>query len=58
MNVWECQVCGFQYDEEEGMPDHGIEPGTRWEDIPDSWECPDCGVKKDSFEMVKIADIS
>lgn len=56
MNVWECQVCGFQYDEEEGMPDHGIEPGTRWEDIPDSWECPDCGVKKDSFEMVKISD--
>ena len=50
---WMCVVCGFIYDEAEGLPDEGIEPGTRWEDIPDTWTCPDCGVTKDDFEMVE-----
>lgn len=50
---WECVVCGFVYDEEKGLPEEGIAPGTRWEDIPDDWMCPDCGVTKDSFEMVE-----
>lgn len=50
---WECVVCGFIYDEEKGLPEEGIAPGTRWEDIPDDWMCPDCGVTKDSFEMVE-----
>ena len=49
-----CVVCGFIYDEEAGLPEEGIEPGTRWEDIPDTWTCPDCGVTKDDFEMVEI----
>ena len=49
-----CVVCGFIYDEEVGLPDEGIEPGTRWEDIPDTWTCPDCGVTKDDFEMVEV----
>ena len=40
---YECVICGFIYDEAEGLPDDGIPPGTRWEDIPDDWECPDCG---------------
>ena len=35
-------------------PDEGLEPGTRWEDIPDTWTCPDCGVTKDDFEMVEF----
>ncbi|MDQ2971779.1 MAG: rubredoxin [Rhodanobacteraceae bacterium] len=50
-----CVVCGFIYDEEEGLPDEGIVPGTRWEDIPDTWTCPDCGVTKDDFEMIELA---
>ncbi len=51
---WMCVVCGFIYDEAEGFPDEGIAPGTRWNDIPDDWTCPDCGVGKDDFEMVEI----
>jgi len=51
MRRWQCSVCGFIYDETEGLPDEGIEPGTRWEEIPDDWVCPDCGASKDEFEM-------
>lgn len=49
-----CVVCGFVYDEEAGLPEEGIEPGTRWGDIPDTWTCPDCGVTKGDFEMVEV----
>ena len=52
--TWMCVVCGFIYDEAEGLPEEGIAPGTRWEDIPDDWTCPDCGVTKDDFEMVDV----
>ena len=51
---WMCVVCGFIYDEALGVPEEGIEPGTRWEDVPDTWTCPDCGATKDDFEMVQI----
>ena len=50
MEKWECTVCGYIYDPAEGDPDSGIAPGTRFEDIPDDWVCPDCGVEKDMFE--------
>lgn len=49
-----CQVCGFLYDEEKGDPDEGFEPGTRWEDIPPNWSCPDCGARKEDFELVEV----
>ncbi len=52
---WECVVCGFIYDEAQGLPDDGIAPNTRWGDIPEDWACPDCGVAKADFEMVQIA---
>nr|AAX78075.1 unknown protein [synthetic construct] len=48
-----CIVCGLIYDEAEGWPEDGIEPGTRWEDVPEDWECPDCGVSKDEFELLE-----
>lgn len=51
---WRCLVCDFEYDEAEGLPDEGIEPGTRWEDVPDDWTCPDCGAPKSDFEMVVV----
>ena len=44
-----CDVCGWEYDEVLGDPDNGIEPGTKFEDLPDDFECPVCGVRKDSF---------
>ena len=54
MKQLQCIVCGFIYDEELGLPEDGIAPGTRWEDVPDDWMCPDCGVGKDDFEMVEF----
>ncbi|MCJ7834942.1 rubredoxin [Cuneatibacter sp. NSJ-177] len=44
-----CEVCGWEYDEADGAPDHGIEPGTKWEDVPEDFVCPLCGVGKDQF---------
>lgn len=52
--TWMCVVCGFIYDEATGLPEEGIAPGTRWDDIPDTWTCPDCGVTKDDFEMMLL----
>ncbi|MDF1780049.1 MAG: rubredoxin [Alcanivoracaceae bacterium] len=54
MRKWECVVCGFIYDEAEGLPEEGIPAGTAWNDVPEDWVCPDCGVSKDDFEMVEI----
>ena len=49
-----CVICGFIYDEALGFPEDGIAPGTPWEDIPDTWCCPDCGASKDDFEMLEV----
>lgn len=48
-----CVVCGYIYDEAEGWPNDGIMPGTRWEDVPETWLCPDCGVLKSDFDLVR-----
>ncbi len=53
MRKWECIVCGLIYDEAKGWPDDGIAPGTRWEDVPEDWLCPDCGVGKEDFELLE-----
>ena len=50
MAKYQCTVCGYIYDEDEGDPDGGIPPGTKWEDLPDDWVCPVCGAEKDQFE--------
>lgn len=49
-----CVICGLIYDEAQGWTADGIAPGTRWEDVPETWKCPDCGAGKDEFEMVEI----
>ncbi|MNZ27415.1 Rubredoxin-2 [compost metagenome] len=51
---WKCFSCGFVYDEEQGLPEEGIAPGTRWEDVPDDWYCPQCGTAKEDFDMVEF----
>ena len=56
MAHWECIVCGLIYDEKEGWPEDGIAPGTKWEDVPDDWTCPDCGVGKEDFELIPGSD--
>ncbi|MBB5200903.1 rubredoxin [Glaciimonas immobilis] len=50
--TWMCLICGWIYDEEQGLPDEGIAPGTPWDDVPMNWTCPECGARKDDFEMV------
>ncbi len=50
MKKYVCSVCGYVYDPEKGDPDSGIAPGTAFEDIPDDWSCPLCGVGKEDFE--------
>ncbi len=50
--MYKCTVCGYIYDPTEGDPDGGIPPGTPFNEIPDSWCCPVCGVSKDEFEPV------
>ena len=52
--TWMCLICGFIYEEAAGLPDEGIAPGTRWEDVPMNWTCPECGARKDDFEMTEI----
>ncbi|MHC5035855.1 MAG: rubredoxin [Planctomycetota bacterium] len=52
MKKYECTACGYIYDPEKGDPDAGIAPGTAFEDIPEDWVCPACGVGKDMFEPV------
>ena len=53
MKKYVCTVCEWNYDPETGDPEHGIKPGTAFEDIPDDWVCPICGVGKDMFEPVE-----
>lgn len=48
-----CDVCGWEYDEAEGCPVQGIAPGTKFEDLPDDFVCPLCGVGKDDFSPVE-----
>lgn len=53
-----CRACGLIYDEEIGDPDSGLAPGTRFEDIPNDWECPLCGVTKTDFELFEKPEIT
>ncbi|XDD47634.1 rubredoxin [Leptospira sp. WS39.C2] len=52
--IWKCSVCGWIYDEKVGDPSEGFSPGTLWEQIPDEWECPECGVGKADFNMIDV----
>lgn len=54
MKTYMCLICGWIYEEEKGWPEDGIAPGTKWEDVPPNWTCPDCGARKDDFEMIEI----
>ncbi len=51
MDRYVCVICGYVYDPEQGDPDNGVAPGTKWEDVPDDYECPVCGAGKEDFEM-------
>ncbi len=53
MKKYRCLMCGYIYDPAQGDPEHNVAPGTAFENLPDGWVCPDCGVGKDEFEPVK-----
>jgi rubredoxin-NAD+ reductase len=52
MAKWQCNLCGWIYDESKGDPDTGLKPGTKFEAIPATWTCPECGA--DTSEFTKI----
>ena len=54
MKSYICVICGFVYHEAEGRPDEGIEPGTAWAGVPETWCCPECGARKEELEMTEI----
>ncbi len=52
--TWMCLICGWMYSEADGDPEHGIPAGTAWADVSMNWTCPECGARKEDFEMVQI----
>ena len=52
---WICDACGYIYDEAKGDPDSGLMPGTRYQDIPDDWQCPLCGLSKSDLRLLPEA---
>jgi rubredoxin len=54
MQTWMCLICGWVYDEATGAPDDGIASGTKWADVPPNWVCPECGARKEDFELMEI----
>jgi rubredoxin len=53
MAKYVCTMCGYIYDEDKGIPDAGIAPGTKWEQLPDDWTCPMCGSPKSMFKKME-----
>ncbi len=53
MAKWRCKICAYIYDEDLGNPDQGISPGTKFEELPEDYKCPICGVGKDMFEKIE-----
>ncbi len=49
MKKYVCNVCGYVYDPAKGDPENGVAPNTSFDDLPDDWVCPECGVGKDEF---------
>ena len=54
MKKYMCLICGHIYDEALGDPDTGVAPGTQWEDVPPNWTCPDCGARKEDYELLEF----
>lgn len=54
MDKYVCKVCGYIYDPQNGDPEHGVNPGTAFEGIPESWVCPVCGAPKSEFEKINF----
>ena len=53
MKKYLCDVCDYVYDPELGDPENGVAPGTAFEDLPEDWVCPDCGVDEEDFSVIE-----
>ena len=53
MSKWQCTGCPYIYDPQKGDPKNGMPAGTRWDDLPEDWVCPVCGLGRDMFEEIK-----
>lgn len=53
MQKYVCDACGWIYDPAKGDPEHGVPAGTDFKDVPEEWVCPECGVGKDQFSLLK-----
>ena len=51
--VWQCQNCHYEYEEERGDPISDIPPGTLFKDLPEDWVCPICGASKGQFKKIE-----
>jgi rubredoxin len=49
-----CTTCGYTYDDQTGLPELGIVPGTPFVDLPDDWCCPECGAPKEEFREFRL----
>lgn len=54
MTMHMCAICEWVYDEAEGDPQNGIAPGTPWDQVPDTWHCPQCGIDKSAFDLLDL----
>ena len=54
LKTYMCLICGWVYNEADGLPEEGIAPGTLWADVPMNWACPECGARKEDFEMMEV----
>lgn len=52
--AWMCQVCGWIYEEANGLPEQDIAAGTRWADVPADFKCPECGAPKEDFAPIDL----
>ena len=52
MDRYKCMICGYIYDPKFGDPDNGISPGTSFQNLPDTWVCPQCSAPKEQFEQI------
>ena len=53
--IYVCEICGWEYDEAKGLPEEGIRPGTKWENLPDKFYCYLCGATKEQFSAAGTA---
>jgi rubredoxin len=53
LKAWQCKLCGFVYEETVGIPNDRVPVGSRWQDVPENWTCPDCGARKVDFEVLE-----